>query len=317
VWLFHINHVHPVLDPVAGNGTTSFVAPPAEEFSAINGNSRLLVCLSGTDANGVTQTVEQDFNPTLVHLSLASQPSGLKIGIAEDDVDPGGTVTTPATVTSWAGYQLHLTAANQTDASGTAQTFASWSDGGAQTHAVTPTADTSYTAAFTQGASTCTGTQLLTNPGFESGATGWTQASTLGFSPITKATSAEPAHSGTQVAWFDGNGTKDTDSVSQKVTIPAGCAASVSYWLHIDTTENTTTTKADTFTVQALNSSGTVLGTVGTFSNLDKASGYVQHVADLSAYAGQSITLKFTGSETDTKGGTTNFVLDDTSVKAQ
>lgn len=165
--------------------------------------------------------------------------------------------------------------------------------------------------------STCTAAQLLTNPGFESGATGWTQASTLGFSPITSATSAEPAHGGTKVAWFDGNGSKDTDSVSQAVTVPAGCKATLSYWLHVDTTENTTSAKPDTFTVQALNSSGTVLGTVGTYSNLDKASGYVQHTADLSAYAGQKITLKFTGAETDTKGGTTNFVLDDTALNSQ
>ncbi|MEY9895244.1 glucose/arabinose dehydrogenase/PKD repeat protein [Catenulispora sp. MAP5-51] len=314
VWLFHINHVHPVLDPVAGNGATSFVAPPAEQFSAIKGNSRLLVCLSGTDSHGVTQTIEQDFNPQLVHISLASQPAGLKIGIAEDDVDPNGQVTTPATVTSWAGYQLHLDAPNQTDSSGTTQTFASWSDGGAQQHAVTPTTDTTYTATFTPSTSTCTSAQLLANPGFESGATGWTQSSTLGFSPITKATSAEPAHAGSYVAWFDGNGSKDADSITQAVAIPAGCTATLAYYLHVDTTENTTTAKPDTFTVQALNSAGTVLGTVGTFSNLNKASGYARHTADLSAYAGQSIKLKFTGTETDADGGTTNFVLDDTSL---
>ena len=317
MWLFHINHVHPVLDPVAGNGTTSFVAPPAENFSAIKGNSRLLICLSGTDANGVTQTVEQDFNPQLVHVSLASQPAGLKIGVAEDDVDPNGQVTTPATVTSWAGYQLHLNAPNQTDSSGTAQTFASWSDGGAQQHAVTPTADTAYTATFTPSTSTCSAAQLLTNPGFESNGTGWTQASTLGFSPITKATSAEPSHAGSYVAWFDGNGSKDTDSITQKVTIPAGCTATLSYWLHVDTTENTTTAKPDTFTVQVLNSAGTVLGTVGSFSNLNKASGYTQHTADLSAYAGQTVSLRFTGTETDTSGGTTDFVLDDTGLNTK
>ncbi|WP_370080751.1 PQQ-dependent sugar dehydrogenase [Streptacidiphilus sp. MAP12-16] len=152
VWLFHINHVHPVLDPVAGNGSTAFVAPPAEQFSAIKGNSRLLVCLSATDANGVTQTVEQDFDPQLVQLTLGSSPSGLRIHIDEDDVDVGGDVTTPATVTSWAGYQIHLTAPDQTDSSGTPQTFGSWSDGGARSHAVAPTVDSGYTATFSAGA---------------------------------------------------------------------------------------------------------------------------------------------------------------------
>jgi hypothetical protein len=157
--------------------------------------------------------------------------------------------------------------------------------------------------------------QLLANPGFESGAVSWTQTSTLGFTPITKATSSEPAHSGSWIADFNGNGTKDTDTAAQSVTIPSGCKASLSYWLHIDSTENTTTAKPDTFTVQILNSAGTVLATIGTFSNLDKASGYAQHTVDLSSYTGQTITLKFTGSETDTSGGTTNFVVDDTALQ--
>ena len=46
-----------------------------------------------------------------------------------------------------------------------------------------------------------------------------------------------------------------------------------------------------------LNSSGTVLATLATFSNLNHASGYLQHTYSLSAYAGQAITLKFTGAE--------------------
>jgi hypothetical protein len=156
--------------------------------------------------------------------------------------------------------------------------------------------------------------QLLANPGFESGAVSWTQTSTLGFTPITKATTAEPAHSGSWIADFNGNGTKDTDTAAQSVTIPSGCKATLTYWLHIDTTENTTTAKPDTFVAQILNSSGNVLATVGSFSNLNAASGYTQQTADLSAYAGQTITLKFTGTENDSNGGTTNSVIDDTAL---
>jgi hypothetical protein len=156
---------------------------------------------------------------------------------------------------------------------------------------------------------------LLGNPGFESGTTPWTQTSTLGFNPITTATSAEPAHSGTHIAWFNGNGSKDTDTIAQAVTIPSGCAATLSYWLHVDTTENTTTAKPDTFTVQVLNSSGTVLATVASYSNLNAASGYQQRSVSLSAYAGQSVSVKFIGVETDTSGGTTDFVIDDTALQ--
>jgi len=103
--------------------------------------------------------------------------------------------------------------------------------------------------------------------------------------------------------------------VSQAVTIPSGCHASLSFWLHVDTTESTTAAKPDTFTVQLLNSGGAVLSTVATFSNLNKATGYAQHSYDVSAFAGQTVTLKFIGTETDANGGTTNFVADDTAIQ--
>ncbi|MCC9310319.1 glycoside hydrolase [Kitasatospora sp. RB6PN24] len=162
----------------------------------------------------------------------------------------------------------------------------------------------------------CTGTQLVADPGFESGGNNapWTATSSLGFNPITAATSAEPAHSGSWIAWFDGNSTADTDTIAQTVTIPSGCTASLGYWLHTDTTENTSTAKPDTFKVQLLNSAGTVLTTLASYSNLDHNSGYTQHTVDVSAYAGQTVTVKFTGTETDANGGTTDFVVDDTSL---
>ncbi|HLX47018.1 MAG TPA: hypothetical protein VKS82_01680, partial [Streptosporangiaceae bacterium] len=88
----------------------------------------------------------------------------------------------------------------------------------------------------------------------------------------------------------------------------------LSFWLHVDTTENTTANADDTLKVQLLNGSGTVLTTLATFSNLNAASGYQQHSYDVSAYAGQTVTVKFTGTETDTNGGTTDFVIDDTAL---
>ena len=72
--------------------------------------------------------------------------------------------------------------------------------------------------------------------------------------------------------------------------------------------------KPDTFTVQVLNSSGTVLATLATYSNLNANTGYAQKSSDLSAYAGQSVTIKFSGTETDANGGTTDFVIDDTAL---
>jgi hypothetical protein len=64
--------------------------------------------------------------------------------------------------------------------------------------------------------------------------------------------------------------------------------------------------------VEVLDSSGAVLSTLGTFSNLDATTGYVQHSYDLAAYAGQPVTLEFTATEGSKLQ--TSFVLDDTSV---
>ncbi|WP_436491837.1 putative Ig domain-containing protein [Actinokineospora sp. HUAS TT18] len=60
-------------------------------------------------------------------------------------------------------------------------------------------------------------TQLLANPGFESGNTGWS-GSTSGV--ITNTTS-RPTHGGTWWASFGGNGRTSTENLYQQVTIPA------------------------------------------------------------------------------------------------
>jgi len=59
--------------------------------------------------------------------------------------------------------------------------------------------------------------------------------------------------------------------------------------------------------VQVTNSSGTVLGTVATFSNLNHNTGYAEHTYNLAAYAGQTVTLRFTGVQVSTKE--TSFVI--------
>jgi hypothetical protein len=156
----------------------------------------------------------------------------------------------------------------------------------------------------------CTGGgQLLGNPGFETGtATPWVASS-----GIVSNSSTEPPHGGSWDAWLNGYGTTHTDTMSQAVTLPAGCSTySLSFWLHVDTAETSTTSSYDTLAVQILNSSGTVLATPATYSNLDHNTGYTQHTLNLATYKGQSITVKFTGAEDYTQQ--TSFVLDDTAL---
>jgi hypothetical protein len=155
------------------------------------------------------------------------------------------------------------------------------------------------------------GGQRLGNPGFETGTPApWTTGS-----GVISNSSSEPPHAGTWDAWLNGYGSTHTDTLSQSVTLPAGCTTySLGFWLHVDTAETTTTAKYDTLSVQFLNSAGTVLGTVASYSNLDYNTGYAQHTFNAAAYAGQTITLRFTGSEDYTQK--TSFVIDDTSLTA-
>ena len=171
-------------------------------------------------------------------------------------------------------------------------------------------------ASATPTGGSCSPAQLLGNPGFENGSSNpapWKVTSTHTPLSVISDSSLEPPHSGTWNAWLDGWGTTTTDTLSQTVTLPSGCSTyNFSFWLHIDTAESSTTTKYDTLKVQVLSSSGAVLSTLHTYSNLDHNTGYAQHSFGLSSYAGQTVTLKFTGSEDYEYQ--TSFVIDDTAV---
>jgi len=150
--------------------------------------------------------------------------------------------------------------------------------------------------------------QLLDNPGFESGNVTWTATSGV----IDNSAAAKP-RTGTWKAWLDGYGTSHTDNLYQQVTIPAdACTVTVSFYLWITTKETTTSIAYDKLTVTVRNTSGTVLGTLATYSNLNKTTGYVQKTFDLSAYKGQTVRLQFQGVEDSSLA--TDFLIDDTAV---
>jgi len=159
-------------------------------------------------------------------------------------------------------------------------------------------------------AGTCTtSSQLLGNPGFESGNTIWT--STAGV--VDGTTGGSAPRTGTFKAWLDGYGTTHTDSSFQTVTIPAGaCTATFSFWLKITTAETTTTTAFDKLTVTVRNTAGTVLATLATYSNLNKGTVYAQKSFDVSAFKGQTVRVEFLGTEDSSLQ--TSFFVDDTAL---
>jgi Zn-dependent metalloprotease len=147
--------------------------------------------------------------------------------------------------------------------------------------------------------------QKITNPGFESGNSPW--SATAGVLGNANGTSGESAHTGTHFAWLDGYGVTHTDTLSQSVTLPSGCTTyTLTFWLHIDTSETTTTTQFDVLTIKM----GAT--TVGTFSNLNHATGYQQRSFNVAAFAGQTLTLLFSGHEDSSLQ--TSFVIDDTAL---
>ena len=156
--------------------------------------------------------------------------------------------------------------------------------------------------------------QLIVNGSFETGsAAPW--ALTAGVLCSNSGCPGETAHSGSWFAWLDGYGFTHTDTATQTVSIPAGkTTATLAFYLHIDTQE-VGSIAYDTLRVQVLNSSGTVLATLATYSNVNAASGYSLHSLNMNAYIGQTVQIRFYGHEDWSLA--TSFVIDDVTLTVQ
>ncbi|UXY25755.1 M4 family metallopeptidase [Streptomyces sp. HUAS TT20] len=256
-----------VANAFAGINVGSHVTPPGNGVTVTNPGSQ-----SATVGTAVSLQIQaSSTNSGALTYSASGLPAGLSInsstGLISGTPTTAGSSSTTVTVT------------DSTGASGTA-TFG-------------------WTVSSTGGG--CSSTQLLSNPGFESGSTGWTATS-----GVITTDSGEASHSGSYKAWLDGYGSSHTDTLSQSVTIPAGCKATLTFYLHIDTAETTGSTQYDKLTVTAGSK------TLATYSNLNKASGYSQKSFDLSSLAGSTVTLKFNGVEDYSLQ--TSFVVDDTAL---
>ncbi|MCX5071352.1 M4 family metallopeptidase [Streptomyces sp. NBC_00513] len=150
----------------------------------------------------------------------------------------------------------------------------------------------------------CTTTQLLDNPGFESGASAWNTNSNP--SLITDDNSWLPSRTGSWKALLGGNGNTTTETITQTVYVPYGCKATATFWLKVVTNEETQTVPYDKLNVQA---NGVPLAT---YSNLDASADYVRKTVDLGSVAGRYVTLKF--SATEDLAVPTYFLIDDTTL---
>ncbi|MFY0562858.1 Ig-like domain-containing protein [Archangium lansingense] len=151
--------------------------------------------------------------------------------------------------------------------------------------------------------------QLLANPGFEDGRTGW-QATAGVISNVTSP--ALPAHTGAWRAWLGGYGKRHRDTLAQEITIPEGaCAAELTFWLRIHTTE-TATLARDTLQVRLLDSRGHGVATLARYSNLDAGPDYVLRRFDLSPFRGRTLRIVFESEENSSRA--TGFLIDDAAL---
>src|SRR5450755_3535135 len=310
-------------------GIATVIGPPLAWYDSTNGEiGDICNGQQGSYvANGTTYTIQLEFSNSAnncvlppaqatPNFTLSASPASLAVtrgssGNSTVTETPSGGFTGSVTLSA-TGLPAGVTATFGTNptTSTSVVTFTASSTATTGTSTVTITG-TSGTLTHTTSvaltiSSSATAQQLIVNPGFETGtATPWTlTAGVLNNSP------SEPAHAGAWDAWLDGYGTTHTDTASQTITIPAtATSATLTFWLHIDTAETTTTTAFDVLSVQAI--SGTTT-TLGTFSNLNKAAGYIQRSFSLNAFIGKTVTIRFSGTE-DTSLQT-SFVIDDINV---
>ena len=306
-------------NPTTGSSVVTFTA----SSTATTGTSSVTITgTSGTLSH--TTSISLTINATATpNFSLSASPSSLS-------VTQGSSGNSTITVTPSGGFTGSVTLSNSALPSGVTASFgtnpttstsvltftaSSTATTGTSTITITGTSGTlSHTTTISLTINPTGGgtTNLIVNGGFETGsASPWSL--TAG---VLNNSTAEPAHTGSWDAWLDGYGTTHTDTASQTVAITAGkTSATLVFWLHIDTAETTTTTAFDTLKVQVLNTSGTVLATLGTFSNLNHATGYQQHSFSLNSFIGQTVVIKFTGTEDVSLQ--TSFVLDDIALNVQ
>jgi hypothetical protein len=321
-----------------GSGSSTLTLSAASGAAA--GSYTITISGTGgglTETTSVSLTVTASSNPAF---SLAVSPASVSVA-------QGGTGTATATTTVSGGFDATISLSASGLPVGATASFnpSSIAAPGAGTAAMTISVGAStavgvytVTVTATGGGLTNTATvslsvtsagsgQLIVDGGFESAtksgnsAPGWTATTTISGQDVIVYHGSYP-HTGSNYA-SEGGYNSDTDKLTQTLTIPSTInSATLTFWVNVVTQETTTSTKYDYLYVEIHNSSGTLLATPLTLSNLDNKSSnntngvYFQPAAiSLTSYKGQAIELVFHATTDYEK--TTTFNIDDVSVATQ
>ena len=321
-----------------GSGSSTLTLSAASGAAA--GSYTITISGTGgglTETTSVSLTVTASSNPAF---SLAVSPASVSVA-------QGGTGTATATTTVSGGFDATISLSASGLPAGATASFnpSSIAAPGAGTAAMTISVGAStavgvytVTVTATGGGLTNTATvslsvtsagsgQLIVDGGFESAtksgnsAPGWTATTTISGQDVIVYHGSYP-HTGSNYA-SEGGYNSDTDKLTQTLTIPSTInSATLTFWVNVVTQETTTSTKYDYLYVEIHNSSGTLLATPLTLSNLNNKSSnntngvYFQPAAiSLTSYKGQTIELVFHATTDYEK--TTTFNIDDVSVATQ
>jgi hypothetical protein len=251
--------------------------PPANDFS-ISANPTSLTVDQGQSGTSTISTAVTAGSAENVDLTASGQPAGTTVSFSPSSVTAGGSST--------------MTVSDST------------APGGTYTITVKGTSpSTAHTATVTL---TVPSHDVVSNPGFESGAfPPWTTGGVV--APIIVSSGA---HGGSYAARpgstspYNGNST-----FQQTITVPAG-GGTLSYWYNPHCPDTLT---YDQQQMQIRNTAGTTLATV---MNVCSNSGvWTQRTFDMASYAGQTVVLWFNVHDDNWPTDPSYMLVDDISIQ--
>ena len=206
VLFLHESHTHPGFPPVVRRDQRHIPIPTSgHDFS---GNTAYQVVLTVTDSHGLQNSTAVTIVPEKVDLSFATSPPG-RTSRSTASRTPRRTFTTRSSTSTT------RSSAPDQSAGGASYTFASWSDGGAQSHIITvPATDRAYVATFNAAAPS----QLLAAYGLNEGS-GTTSQDTSGNANTVTLTSTTWTTSGRSSNGLSFNGTSSRARTANTVTL--------------------------------------------------------------------------------------------------
>jgi hypothetical protein len=156
--------------------------------------------------------------------------------------------------------------------------------------------------------------ERVANGGFESGAVSWTQTSSRSQAQIcTGSSCGAPPVAPRTGAWMVWQGGTDGEAgeVRQTISLPAGQAATLTYWYFVDSSDYCGYDYAYT---RIIDGSTTIQLRRFSLCTTSETVGWVKDTVSLNSYAGKTVTLVFR--TTTDSSFRSSFLVDDISVKS-